>query len=42
MLALYFSATLARAELRIPAFTAYLDPNPNGARVSKDNGITGW
>lgn len=32
----------ARAELRVPAFTAYLDPNPNGARVSERSGITGW
>lgn len=30
------------AELRVPAFTAYLDPNPNGARVSEGAGITGW
>lgn len=28
--------------LNIPAFTAYLDPDPNGARVSKDDGITDW
>lgn len=39
---LSISTLLARAELRIPAFTAYLDPNPNGAQVSKDKGITGW
>ena len=31
----------ARAELRVPAFTAYLDPDANGARVSKD-GIGKW
>lgn len=30
------------APLRIPAFTAYLDPNPDGARVSERSGITGW
>ncbi|MEN8679669.1 MAG: DUF3472 domain-containing protein [Akkermansiaceae bacterium] len=30
------------APLKIPAFTAYLDPDPNGARVSKDEGITHW
>jgi hypothetical protein len=30
------------AELRVPAFTAYLDPNPDGARVSANSGITGW
>ena len=28
--------------LSIPAFTAYLGPDPNGARVSKDDGITDW
>ena len=31
----------ARAELRVPAFTAYLEPEANGAKVGKD-GITGW
>jgi hypothetical protein len=41
LLLLAFGA-LAHAELRVPAFTAYLDPDANGARVSKDNGITGW
>src|ERR1043165_8678305 len=30
------------AELRVPASTAYLDPNPEGARVSSRSGITGW
>lgn len=39
---LFLSTQLAHAELRIPAFTAYLDPDPNGAKVSKDTGITGW
>lgn len=32
----------ARAELRVPAFTAYLEPDPGGARVSERGGITGW
>lgn len=32
----------ASAGLRIPAFTAYLDPDANGASVSKEQGITGW
>src|SRR4051812_4310292 len=32
----------AKAELRVPAFTAYLDPDPRGARVSESSGITGW
>ena len=30
------------AELRIPAFTAYLDPDVRGARVSSRSGITRW
>ncbi len=34
-------ALTARAELSVPAATAYLDPDANGARVSK-TGITGW
>jgi len=35
-------AAQAAAELRVPAFTAYLDPQVNGARVSGRSGITGW
>src|SRR4029079_4012992 len=31
---------LADDSLRIPAFTAYLDPNPRGASVSERSGIT--
>lgn len=34
-------AVQADAELRVPASTAYLDPNPNGAKVSK-SGISDW
>ena len=32
----------AQAQLRVPAFTAYLEPDPEGARVSERSGITGW
>ena len=32
----------ARAELHVPAFTAYLDPDVNGANVSGKSGLTGW
>ena len=32
----------AAAELRVPAFTAYFDPDIRGARVSAKSGITGW
>lgn len=30
------------AELRIPAFTAYTLPDPEGAQVSVKHGLTGW
>ena len=40
-LALFFGCCSALAELRVPAFTAYLDPDANGAKVSKE-GISGW
>src|SRR5258706_10811664 len=39
---LALSATAAHAELRVPAYTAYFDPNPNGASVSEKSGITKW
>ena len=42
LLFLLSSTLAAQAELRIPAFTAYLDPNPDGMRVSQRSGITGW
>jgi len=32
----------ARGELHVPASTAYLNPNPNGARVSAREGISKW
>ncbi|MEI7728884.1 MAG: DUF3472 domain-containing protein [Verrucomicrobiota bacterium] len=35
-------AGIARAELQVPAFTAYLDPIADGARVSAKAGISGW
>ncbi len=36
------STILLGAEVRVPAFTAYLAPNVRGARVSAKVGITGW
>ncbi len=36
------TAAAAAAELRIPAFTAYVDPNVDDARVSARSGITRW
>lgn len=32
----------ALAELRVPAFTGYIDPDPSGARVSEKRGVTNW
>ena len=41
--ALWLTAlTVSAAPIRIPAFSAYLDPNPEGAEVSQQSGITGW
>jgi len=40
LLALSAIASTSLAELRVPASTAYLDPDPGGAKVSKD-GISG-
>ncbi len=33
---------VSAAALRVPAFTAYLDPDVRGARVSDRSGITNW
>src|SRR5436190_22373046 len=41
LLALLLPLSSMAAELRVPAATAYLDPDPNGARVSGE-GISGW
>ncbi len=32
----------AQAELSIPAFTAYTEPDSNGVTISKEKGITHW
>lgn len=32
----------ASAEVRVPAFTGYVEPDPRGIRLSEENGITGW
>ncbi|MGD0089837.1 MAG: DUF3472 domain-containing protein [Planctomycetota bacterium] len=42
---LVFSTCLvssAAEPLRVPAFTAYIEPEPDALRVSEKNGITGW
>src|SRR5258708_7835390 len=28
--------------LRVPAFTAYCEPDPNGVKISAKEGVTGW
>jgi hypothetical protein len=40
--ALGFNLVAIAAQLRIPAYTAYLDPNVDGAHVSERTGITSW
>ena len=35
-------ARLGAAELRVPAYTAYVEPDPRGARVAEATGVTGW
>ena len=37
-----FAWSSLRAELRVPASTAYLEPDAGGARVSADKGVTNW
>jgi Domain of unknown function (DUF3472)/Domain of unknown function (DUF5077) len=34
--------TCGFAELRVPAFTAYADPEPESAQFSVEHGVTGW
>lgn len=43
-LSLWMTSTYAQApdSLRVPAFTAFIEPQPNGLRVSQKTGITGW
>ncbi len=43
LLALCLCCLVSRAgELRVPAFTAYLEPDPDGADVSSRSGISDW
>jgi hypothetical protein len=41
LLALSGAACAAEA-LRVPAFTAYIEPQPNALRVSEKGGVQGW
>lgn len=36
------SIPLANAEVIVPAFTAYLEPDAGGAEISETEGVTGW
>ena len=36
------SLATTRAEVHVPAFTGYADPDPNGARFSQNSGVTAW
>jgi hypothetical protein len=37
-----FTVSGAQAQLQVPAFTAYLEPDPDGASVSPSSGISNW
>jgi hypothetical protein len=42
LFALLFFTTFAHAELSVPAFTAYIEPDFRGLDVSKERGISQW
>lgn len=42
ILALLASLIAAHAQLHVPAFTAYTDPENGAARISSTSGVTGW
>ncbi len=42
ILILFGLGAFARAELSVPAFTAYTEPDFRGVEISKEKGITGW
>src|SRR5512142_520940 len=42
MIAALIVSAASGAELRVPGFTAYLDPDGRGARVSQRSGVVGW
>jgi len=42
LFAFLLGATIVHAELRVPAFTAYGDPNPDALHVSTKRGIVEW
>ena len=42
LLLLSFAISAVASALEIPAFTAYLSPDPHAGRVSKEEGVKGW
>jgi hypothetical protein len=42
LVTLAIAALAQGTPLRVPAFTAYLEPNPDGAQISTHSGVTGW
>ncbi len=42
MIAALTVSAISGAELRVPGFTAYVDPDGRGARVSQRSGVVGW
>jgi hypothetical protein len=42
LLSFLFALGAAQAQLRVPAFTAYLEPDSEGARVSQRSGVSNW
>ena len=41
-LALFCLVSPAHAEISVPAFTAYCDPDFRGVEFSKEKGLSGW
>src|SRR6476660_8940390 len=38
----YTGAQISSVPLRVPAFTAFIEPDPEGAEVSEEQGVTRW
>ena len=41
-LALFCLVSPAHAQISVPAFTAYCDPDFRGVEFSKEKGLSGW
>jgi hypothetical protein len=42
VISMFAAAPPQSAEVRVPAFTAYIAPDPEGARVSREHGVSEW